>query len=135
MSTRRDFLKGSLAMGVAIAASRVGRAEAATSFPTALIYTKDAPGRWAGKEAAHAPQVTIAAGKITVMTPHPMTPAHFIVKHTIISPEGRLIGERTFTGADAKAESVYDLPADFKGTLWCSSDCNLHDLWVTEVVI
>ena len=56
MSSRRDFLKGSLALGVVVAARQ---AQAATAFPPALVYTKDNLGRWAGKEGAHVPKVTV----------------------------------------------------------------------------
>ena len=135
MSSRRDFLKGSLALGVAVAAGRVGQAQAGSAFPPALVYTKDNPGRWAGKEGAHVPRVTVAGGKVTILTPHPMTPQHFIVKHTLLTPGGKVIGEKTFTAADPKAESGYDLPAGFKGTLWATSFCNLHDLWLTELTV
>jgi superoxide reductase len=135
MSSRRDFLKGSLILGVAVAAGRAGKAEAGSALPPALVYTKDNPGRWAGKEGTHAPKVTAAGGKVTILTPHPMTPPHFIVKHTLLTPEGKVIGEKTFTAADPKAESAYDLPAGFKGTLWATSFCNLHDLWLTEFTV
>ena len=135
MSSRRDFLKGSLALGVVVAAGRAGQAQAGYPFPTALVYTKDNLGRWAGKEGAHLPMVTVAGGKVTIQTPHPMTPPHFIVKHTLLTPEGKVIGEKTFTAADPKAESTYDLPAGFKGALWATSFCNLHDLWLTEFTV
>jgi len=135
MSSRRDFLKGSLILGVAVAAGRAGQARAGSAFPSALVYTKDNPGRWAGKEAAHVPKVAVAGGKVTILTPHPMTPQHFIVKHTLLTPEGKVIGEKTFTAADPKAESAYDLPAGFKGTLWATSFCNLHDLWLKELTV
>lgn len=87
------------------------------------------------KEGAHVPKVTVKGGKVTILTPHPMTPPHFIVKHTLLTPEGKIIGEKTFTAADPKEESVYDLPAGFKGALWATSFCNLHDLWLTELTI
>ena len=87
------------------------------------------------KEGAHVPKVTVAGGKVTILTPHPMTPPHFIVKHTLLTPEGKVIGEKTFTAADPKAESAYDLPAGFKGKLWATSFCNLHDLWLTELTV
>jgi superoxide reductase len=60
---------------------------------------------------------------------------HFIVKHTLLTPEGKIIGEKTFTAADPKAESTYDLPAGFKGALWATSYCNLHELWLTELTV
>jgi superoxide reductase len=132
MNSRRDFLKGSLVLGAAVAVGRAGQAQAGSAFPPGLVYTKDNPGRWAGKEGAHVPIVTVAGGKVTIQTPHPMTPPHFIVKHTLLTTEGKVIGEKTFTAADPKAESAYELPAGFKGALWATSFCNLHDLWLTE---
>ena len=135
MGRRRDFIKGSLILAGAIAAGRVTGAQAGTAFPPALVYTKEAPGRWAGKEDLHAPKVTVEGGKVTIVTPHPMTAQHFIVKHTLITPEGKLVGEKTFASTGAKAESAYDLPAGFTGTLWATSFCNLHDLWLTEVTV
>jgi superoxide reductase len=135
MSSRRDFLKGSLVLGVAVAAGRAGQAQAGTAFPTGLVYTKDNPGRWAGKEGLHVPKVAVTGGKVTILTPHPMTPPHFIVKHTLLTPDGKVIGEKTFTAADPKAESACDLPAGFKGKLCATSFCNLHDLWLTELTV
>lgn len=135
MNSRRDFLKSSLVLGVAVAAGRPGEVQAGTTFPPALVYTKDNPGRWTGKEGSHVPKVTVEGGKVTILTPHPMTPAHFIVKHTLLTPKGKFIGEKTFTAADSKAESTYELPAGFKGALWATSFCNLHDLWLTESAV
>ena len=135
MNGRRQFLKGSLVIaGAAVVGSAV-RVQAANAFPVALIYTKEAPGRWAGKEGAHVPKVTVEGRKIKVVTPHPMTEKHFIVKHTLVSPEGKFIGEKTFANTDPKAESVYELPEGFKGTLWATSFCNLHDLWLAEFTV
>ena len=54
-----------------------------------------------GEEGVHVPKVTVAGGKVTILTPHPMTPPHFIVKHTLLTPEGKIIGEKTFTAAGA----------------------------------
>jgi superoxide reductase len=109
--------------------------QAASTFPVALIYTKEDPGRWAGKEGAHAPRVTVEGRSVKVVTPHPMTQKHFIVKHTLVTAENKFIGERIFENTDPAAESSYELPEGFKGTLWATSFCNLHDLWVTEFII
>ena len=135
MGSRRSFLKGSLVLAGTVAAGHVAEAQAGTALPPALVYTKDAPGRWAGKEGLHVPKVAVEGGKVTIVTPHPMTAQHFIVKHTLITPAGKLVGEKTFASTDAKAESAYDLPAGFTGTLWATSFCNLHDLWLTEVTV
>jgi superoxide reductase len=135
MSNRRDFLKGSLALAGAVAASRVAGAQAETKFPAGLIYTAAAPGRWAGKEGTHAPKVTVEGREVTILTPHPMSEPHFIVKHTLLTADGQFLGEKTFTAASPKAESSYELPADYKGALWATSFCNLHDLWLTEFAV
>ena len=135
MSSRRDFLKGTLALAGAVAASRVAGAQAGTVFPPGLIYTAAAPGRWAGKEGSHAPKVTVEGRKVTILTPHSMSEPHFIVKHTLITADGRFLGEKTFTAASPKAESSYEVPADVTGALWATSFCNLHDLWLSEFTL
>ena len=135
MKGRRDFLKGSLTvLGAAMVGTAV-QAQAATKFPAGLIYTKDALGRWAGKEGAHVPQVTVQGKNVKIVTPHPMTKEHYIVKHTLITPAGKLLGEKTFANTDPAAESSYQLPDGFKGTLWATSFCNIHDLWLTEFMV
>jgi superoxide reductase len=135
MKGRREFLKGSLIFaGAAIVGSAVP-GQAASTFPVALIYTKEAPGRWAGKEGAHAPRVAVEGKSVKVVTAHPMTQKHFIVKHTLVTAEGKFIGEKIFENTDPAAESSYELPEGFKGTLWATSFCNLHDLWLTEFII
>jgi superoxide reductase len=135
MKGRREFLKGSLVVASATILGSAVPVQAASPFPVALIYTKEAPGRWAGKEGAHAPKVTAEGRNVKVVTPHPMTQKHFIVKHTLVTPEGKFIGEKTFANTDPSAESSYELPEGFRGTLWVTSFCNLHDLWLTEFTI
>jgi superoxide reductase len=129
---RREFLKASLALTALAATGKALEAEGAVRFPVGIVYTKEAPGRWAGKENLHVPQVTLAGGGLKILTPHPMTEQHFIVKHTLLTPEGKVLGEKTFSPADKAAESSYRLPEGFKGLLWAASFCNLHDLWLRE---
>jgi superoxide reductase len=135
MKGRREFLKGSLVFAGATIVGSAVPVQAATTFPVALIYTKEAPGRWTGKEGAHAPKVTVEGRNVKVVTSHPMTQKHFIVKHTLVTAEGKFIGERTFENTDPTAGSSYELPEGFRGTLWATSFCNLHDLWLTEFTI
>ena len=132
---RRDFLKGSLAVAAVAAASGPALLRGATAFPAGLIYTKDAPGRWAGKEGTHAPKATVEGKIVKVVTPHGMSEKHYIVKHTLMTPEGKVLGEKTFAPTDTAAESSYPLPDGFKGTLWATSFCNLHDFWLTEFTV
>jgi superoxide reductase len=132
MKGRRDFLKSSLVLAVMSGTGGAIRVEAATMLPIGLIYTKEAPGRWAGKEGTHAPRVIVEGRNLKVVTPHPMTKEHFIVKHTLLTSEGKFLGEKTFANNDSAAESSYQLSEGFKGALWATSFCNLHDLWLTE---
>jgi superoxide reductase len=135
MQDRRDFLKGSLvAAGVAVAAG-IGRAQTAAKFPPGLVYTKDAPGRWAGREGTHVPKATLEGKSLKVVTPHTMSEKHYIVKHTVLTTDGKLIGEKTFAPTDTAAESSFALPDGFKGTLWITSFCNIHDLWLSEFTV
>jgi superoxide reductase len=135
MTGRRELLQGALVFASAAVMGSAGRVQAAGPCPVALFYTKDAPGRWAGKEDSHAPTATVAGKTLTVVTPHPMTEKHFIVKHTVVTPDGTLIGEKTFVHTDPTAESSYALPDGFQGPLLVASFCNLHDLWVTTLTI
>ena len=67
MKGRREFLKGSLVFaGGAIVGSALP-VQATSAFPSGLIYTKETPGRWAGKEGAHAPKVTVEGRNVKVV--------------------------------------------------------------------
>ncbi|MFA6470521.1 MAG: desulfoferrodoxin family protein [Candidatus Latescibacterota bacterium] len=135
MKARREFLKGSLIVAGAALVGNDVQAQAKKVFPAGLVYTREAPGRWAGKEGSHAPQVTVDGKNVKVVTPHPMTEKHFIVKHTLLTPKGKILGEKTFANTDTAAESTYELPDGFKGALWVTSFCNLHDLWLAELKV
>ena len=135
MKGRRKLLKGSLVFAGAAVVGSAMEVQAASRFPAALIYTKEAPGRWAGREDSHVPKVTLEGKNVKVVTPHRMIENHFIVKHTLVTSEGKFIGEKTFANTDPNAESTYELPEGFKGTLWATNFCNLHDLWLTEFTV
>jgi superoxide reductase len=135
MSRRRDFLKGSVVLTGAAVLGGAVFAQGASKFPAGLVYTKDAPGRWAGKEGSHAPKVIMQGGSVKITTAHPMSEKHYIVKHTLLTPDGKVLGEKTFAPTDKTAESAYALPDGFKGAVWAASFCNIHDLWVTEFTV
>jgi superoxide reductase len=135
MKDRRDFLKKSALVAAGLAVSGPGRVYAYrdnASFPAGVVYTKDQPGMWSAKVGGHAPQVQVDGQKVTVTTNHPMTEEHFIVRHTIVSPEGVVLGAKTFYPSDGKAVSTYELPPDHDPVLYATSFCNKHDLWLTE---
>lgn len=135
MSNRRDFLKVSL-----IAAATAGLAGSVPAFaeavklPKGLIYTKDDPGMWAKKVKLHVPDVKVADGKVTIKTFHPMTAEHYIVRHTLVSEKGKVLGDKTFAPTDKVPQSQFEAPAE-PGIYFATSFCNQHDFWVTEFKI
>jgi len=132
MNDRRDFLKTTAVAASLIAFSSIPKSFAAEKVEyTNIIFTKENPARWKGKESLHVPEVTVTGSKVSVITPHPMSNEHFIVRHTLILEDGTYVGSKTFTPAD-KPESAYELPAGYKGKFYVSSACNLHDFWLIE---
>jgi superoxide reductase len=131
MADRRNFLKASLAVAAGLVATRVSSARA-EDFPAGLIYTTASPRRWAGKEKIHAPVVSREGNKITITTNHPMSAPHYIVRHTLVAANGEILGDKTFTPDDKKAESVFTLPPG-REPGYATSFCNQHDFWVTEI--
>jgi len=64
-----------------------------------------------------------------------MSAIHYIVRHTLVTADGTVLGEHTFSGSDEKAVSTVTLPDGFSGKLIATSFCNLHDLWVSEMTV
>jgi len=135
MTSRREFLQASFAVAaVSMAVPFQASAQVSPAFP-GVIYSKDNPGQWAKKVGSHAPVVTISARTVTVQTKHPMSAEHFIVRHTLVLADGRVLGAKTFTGQSKSAESTYELPAAYRGKLFATSFCNKHDFWLTKSAI
>lgn len=146
MSDRRDFLKLSVAVGGAgtlAACSNFNGTQTASStspppaqLPKGIIYSRENPGQWAKKVGGHAPVITIEGRKVTVKTKHGMSKKHFIVRHTIVSLEGEVLGENTFSPDDDEPISVFELPAKHEDEeLYATSFCNKHDMWVEKFKI
>ncbi len=152
MSARRDFLKllavgpaagilvpvlaetgpGTFAAEIEEVADLLGR------IPENIIYTKDRQGVWKGKDGGHIPTLEAQqAGdtvKLTVQTKHPMTEKHYIVRHTIVSESGQVLGAQTFSWQD-KPTSTFEIKASDLGDskqVFVTSYCNLHDLWLAH---
>jgi superoxide reductase len=136
---RRDFLKTALVVSGGLAIGSVAGKSEAASYLDGIIYTKDNPGIWKGKEGGHAPIISVSGEsdyrKVTVKTNHVMTEKHFIVRHTLVGADGKALGSKTFSSADKEAVSVYELPVGYKGKLYATSFCNQHDLWLSEANI
>jgi len=133
MTTRRTFLERALLVTSALVCGLVRTASAASQPFTGIIYTASHPGQWSQKAGSHAPQISIAGREVTITTPHPMSQAHYIVRHTLVLNNGTVVGAKTFfPPQDTTAVSTFTLPADYKGGMYATSFCNLHDLWMTE---
>lgn len=135
MNNRREFLKATATVTSILAISSVSNVLAADTAPfTNIVYTADNQGKWAGKQGSHAPKVTVTGGKVEAVTKHSMSAAHYIVRHTLVLEDGTYVGGTVFKPTD-KPESSYELPAGYKGKIFVTSFCNLHDFWLTEVQV
>lgn len=108
---------------------------ASETFPAGVVYTAENPGKWAKKVGSHAPKVNVEGGKIAISTMHPMSEKHYIVRHTLVSTDGNVIGEKTFYPSDKEAVSIYELPPGKGLNLYVTSFCNKHDFWLTEFTV
>jgi superoxide reductase len=130
---RRDIAK-SILLGVAATAVPAAAHAAENGSYQNVIFTKDNPGHWAGKEGGHVPVATVLGDTLTVKTPHPMSDAHFIVSHTVVLDGGRYLERATFTSKDQPV-STHTLPTGYKGGITVTSACNLHDLWAANITV
>ncbi|OAD21094.1 Desulfoferrodoxin, ferrous iron-binding region domain protein, partial [Candidatus Thiomargarita nelsonii] len=108
---------------------------ASDSWPSNIVYTAENPGQWAKKVGGHLPKVSIEGNKITITTDHGMSEKHYIVRHTLVSEDGKVLGAKTFSPSDEEAVSTFDLPEGPISKLYATSFCNKHDLWVTEFTV
>lgn len=133
MKTRRDFMKTSALATVGVLASTAIPAMAEEAGVKSIFaYSAANPGRWEGKAGSHAPVATVEGTKVTLETKHGMGEMHYIVKHTIVTEDGEVLGEQVFfPKTDKKAISVHEIKGKHK-KLYALSFCNLHDLWVSE---
>ncbi|MBF0266058.1 MAG: desulfoferrodoxin [Gammaproteobacteria bacterium] len=143
MSNRREFIKKASGIGLAsigagtLTACSVLEGEKSVStnaglnLPNGIVFTRENPGMWAKKVGGHAPVVTVNGTKIKIETQHGMSKKHFIVRHTIVTPNGEVIASKTFSPDDLEAVSEYEITTNHK-TLYATSFCNKHDMWVEK---
>lgn len=135
MNSRRKFLQTALVLAGGMAISSPKQVFAGADSYAGIVYTKNNPGKWAKKVGSHLPQVTVKDKKVTILTDHPMGEKHYIVRHTLVTADGKVLGEKTFYPTDKKAESNYELPQGHASILYATSFCNKHDFWVAEVKV
>lgn len=136
MITRRSFLERVLLTAPLVALGS-SRSVVAAGLPyTGIIYSKDNPGKWSSKVDSHVPLVTVAGNKVALTTAHPMSQDHYIVRHTLVLAGGVVAGEKTYYPAqDSKPAVTFEIPPGYTGKCYATSFCNLHDLWLTEIMI
>jgi superoxide reductase len=130
---RRDLAKTAL-IGAAVAALPAAARAKTAPEDINVVFSKDDPGHWAGKEATHVPVATVEGGMLTVKTPHPMSDAHYIVSHSVVLDGGKFLGRANFTPKDMPV-STHMLPAGYKGKVTVTSTCNLHDFWIASITV
>jgi superoxide reductase len=135
MNTRRKFLQTALVVAGGMAVSPAKKVFASGNAYTGIVYTAKNPGKWEKKVSDHLPQVAVEGKKVTIQTDHSMSEKHYIVRHTLVSADGKFIGGKVFYPSDKKAVSSYELSEDYGKMLYATSFCNKHDLWVAEVKI
>ena len=137
MKNRREFLKRSafITSGLVVSAPLLAKSESISGQninAPGIIFTEESQAGWDGKAGSHVPKVTVNGNKVTLLTEHGMSETHFIVRHTLVDEAGTMIGAKTFSGTDEKAESTFEIPTGFAGKLYATSFCNKHDFWLKE---
>lgn len=134
MNSRRKFMLMSAAAAAATFMPVVNASAKDARLPSNVIHTKGDPGIWAKKSGSHLPQVERKGDEVIISTLHPMTEEHYIVRHTFVDEDGKVIGAKTFANTDKKAVSKFRLPAGSNGkTFYATSFCNKHDYWMSKV--
>jgi superoxide reductase len=132
---RREFAKSAI-LGV-VAASAVpvaSRAESADPYKN-VVFTEADLGHWSPQiEKLHIPETTVAGGKLTIKTPHPMSEAHYIVSHTVVLGDGTFLSRKTFAYTDQPI-SEHALAAGYAGKMTVTSTCNQHDWWAKSISV
>jgi len=132
---RREFAKFTI-LGLASATSMpvAGNAQGTDQYKN-VVFTEADLGHWSPQIAKlHVPDTTVANGKLTVKTPHPMSEAHYIVSHTVVLGDGTFLSRKTFSYKDEPV-SEHALPAGYAGKLTVTSTCNQHDWWAKSISV
>jgi superoxide reductase len=133
---RRNFLLSSAAAAAIATTSSASHAiEGGNQLPPKnLIYTKDNAGKWEAKKGSHLPVIELTDRRVKIITKHSQSDDHYIVRHTLLLADGTEIGSSTFSPEDEPI-SEHELPESYTGSLFATSFCNRHDLWLTEITV
>jgi len=131
---RREFATSAIG-GVVLAAAMPVTSWAADADPYKnVVFTEGDLGHWDKVAKLHIPETTVANGKLTIKTPHPMSEAHYIVSHTVVLGDGTFLSRKTFTYKDEPV-SEHSLPAGYSGKVTVTSTCNQHDWWAKSISV
>jgi superoxide reductase len=131
---RRDFFFRSATTIALTSLSLTAKAsETGTLPPKNVIFTNENAGVWEKKVNSHIPEIVAKEGMVKIITNHGQSPSHYIVRHTLLLPDGTVIGSKTFNHDDLP-ESEHDLPPGYKGEIFATSFCNKHDLWLASTI-
>ena len=137
---RRDFIRLSVASAGAsliLPTLALAAGDEQVTASRDIYYTKDAPGRWAGKVATHLPTIEFTKAEdittVKIVTPHEVKGyEHYIVKHVLLDKNYKFINEYLFDPTkDNAAISTFTLK-NYSGTVYALSLCNKHDLWLNS---
>lgn len=139
---RRDFMRLSMvgAAGGLLVSQDLFAAGVNATVVGGVYYTKEAPGRWKGKEAGHLPSIEIAKADanvtVKVMTAHEMKGyEHYIVKHVLLDKNYQYLDEHLFDPTkDKVALSTFTLKG-YTGLVYALSMCNKHDVWLSSATV
>lgn len=112
----------------------VAQTEPAEAEPEEVVFTREDPGPWAGKEDVHLPQITFektdTGFQVMVVVSHEMNAEkpHYIMWIKLLDGEDKLIGEKSFQAVDEKAKTVFEVQTT-PTLLKAYAMCNLHGLW------
>ncbi|HHJ39063.1 MAG: hypothetical protein AXA67_01415 [Methylothermaceae bacteria B42] len=115
-------------------------AQAKPQLAGGLYYTREAPGRWKGKEGGHVPKIQISKDKgtvrVQVITAHEMNGCeHYIVKHIVLDGKYRFLDEHMFDPEnDQEPVSLFSL-GRYRGQIYVLSVCNKHDTWLNSTLV
>jgi superoxide reductase len=161
MADRRDILKIGLGVVAGVGASQAytmfsaskqAASESTTSgsaasgggapvstpsgtLPSGIVYTAENPGKWFRKVKGHLPKIEVEGRQVTITTDHVMGEDHYIVRQTLVSEDGKVLGEKVFSPVDDDPISTFELPEGYASKLYATSFCNKHDLWIAESTV
>jgi superoxide reductase len=137
---RRNFIRLTAASAAASLISpslTMAAGDEQASASRDIYYTKEAPGRWAGKIASHLPVIEITKAEnvttVKIVTPHEIKGyEHYIVKHVLLDKNYKFIDEHLFNPTTENAAVSSFTLTNYSGALYALSLCNKHDLWLNS---